>query len=244
MDYYDFGGFHDEYGPDGGPGSDYKFSPQWAELELGDSGDDDDNNVAHYLDDLSIGRGAGWPSFLPDLEDTVASSLAIEVMGLPSCLAEHMTHHEHDAAMDGRYTLSDSFIADLSLLSASKPSTSIQEWIAPPIFAPEAPCRVAAEVSAVTHMLGTAAFWLASVNIESVPPAVQEEILMLAETCVLAALRFPNAAVQWGDLVVPPATVVGAGTSPRRDRPSEPAHPRGASSSSTQGRCHKRRCHN
>ena len=82
----------------------------------------------------------------------------------------------------------------LSLLPASGTSSSAPagEWVIPPVFTPKSPRRVAAEASAVNHMLSTAAYWLASVDIASVPPAVQEELFKLAGTCLSATLFFAS----------------------------------------------------
>ena len=63
-----------------------------------------------------------------------------------------------------------------------------------PVFPPESPCTVASEVQTVEHMLTVANHWLASVDVSTVSPAVQERLSLLAGQSFETVLqRFPEA---------------------------------------------------
>jgi hypothetical protein len=178
------------------------------------------------------------------LSDGAASSLAVEVLELPSRLAQRQRQHARNALTMHSSTVRDTFSAASPALGASGTPSSAPagEWVIPPVFAPESPRRVAAEASAVNHMLSTAAYWLASVDIASVPPAVQGELFKLAETCLSATLRFPSTSAgdPIGDSTAPLLASAGEGSTSGRRRPRMAAV-LGASSDPTRGGRRKRR---
>ena len=58
MDLNDYFGFRDDYGLGFGAN---EFSPSWGDIDLSeDDIDDDDHEVAHYLDLLDGGDRGGW----------------------------------------------------------------------------------------------------------------------------------------------------------------------------------------
>jgi hypothetical protein len=178
------------------------------------------------------------------LDDGADSSLAVEVLELPSRLAERQRQHKRNALTPHISGVQDTLSAASPALGASgtPSSASAGEWVIPPIFAPESPRRVAAEASAVNHMLSTAAYWLASVDIASVPPAVQEELFKLAGTCLSATLRFPSAAAgdPIGESTAPPRASAGEGSTSGQRR-LRSAAVLGASLDPTRGGRRKRR---
>jgi hypothetical protein len=190
------------------------------------------------------GGGSHGASHSLSLSDVAASSLAVEVLELPSRLAERQRQYARDALTTHSSAVRDTLSAASPALAASGTPSSAPagEWVIPPVFAPESPRRVAAEASAVTHMLSTAAYWLASVDVASVPPAVQEELFKLAGTCLSATLRFPSTAAgdPIGDSTAPLLASAGEGLTSGRRRPRMAAV-LGASSNPTQGGRRKRR---
>jgi len=208
-------------------------------LESGGVGDD-----SASLHSSDSGGEDHWSSHSLSLDDDAVSSLAAEVLELPSRLAERQRLYERDASTMHTSGVRGVLSAASPVLAASGTPSSAPagEWVIPPVFAPESPRRVAAEASAVNHMLSTAAYWLASVDIASVPPAVQEELFKLAGTCLSATLRFPSTAAgdPIGDSTAPPLASAGEGSTSGRRRPRMAAV-LGASSNPTQGGHRKRR---
>jgi hypothetical protein len=163
----------------------YLAHPQGGLDSLEGGGVSEDSASLHSSDSEG-GSHRSSSSCSLSLSNVGASSLAVEVLGLPSRLAERQRQHTRDALTTHSSAVRDTLsAASLALAASGTPSSApAGEWVIPPIFAPESPRRVAAEASAVSHMLSTAAYWLASVDIVSVPPAVQEELSKLAETCL------------------------------------------------------------
>lgn len=216
--------------------------------DLDSDDDDDDDKVACYLDNLGMGGDHDWSSFIPPLE-MEASRLAIEVVGLASRLAERHRLHERSVAAARSHTLHDTFLAGGVSPPEPEPAPSpaqAGEWVAPPVYAPEAPRRVAAEADAVNHMLSTAAYWMASVDITSVPLEIQEGLFRLTATCLAASLRFPGAGPHHSDPAsghtpAPPPAAAGTGATLGQVEPSGSTNPQGAPSSSNRTRRPRRR---
>jgi hypothetical protein len=194
-------------------------------LDYLESGRVSDDSASIYSSDSE--GGSHGSSFSLSLSDVAASSLAVEVLELPSRLAERQRQYARNALTTHSSAVRNTFSATSPALGASgTPSSALTgEWVIPPVFAPESPRRVAAEASAVNHMLSTAAYWLASVDIASVPPAVQEELFKLAGTCLSASLRFPNTAAgdPIGDSTALPFASAGEGSTSGHRRPRSAA---------------------
>jgi hypothetical protein len=171
------------------------------------------------------------------------------VVGLASRLAERHRRHERNAAAARSHSLHDTFLAGSVPLPEPEPTSSpaqAGEWVAPPVYAPEAPRRVAAEADAVDHMLSTAAYWMASVDVASVPLEIQEGLFRLTATCLAASLRFPGAGPHHSDPAsghapAPPPAVAGAGANIGEVEPGGSTNPVGAPSSSNRTRRPRRR---
>src|ERR1700682_769248 len=202
----------------------YLAHPQSGLDSLESGGVSDDSASLHSSDSEG---GSHSSSCSLSLSNVGASSLAVEVLGLPSRLAECQRQHARDALTMHSSAVHDTLSAASPALAVSGTPSSAPagEWVIPPVFAPESPRRVAAEASAVTHMLSTAAYWLASVDIVSVPPAVQEELFKLAGTCLSATLCFPSTAAgdPIGDSTAPPLASAGEGSTSGQRRPQTAA---------------------
>ena len=92
-------------------------------------------------------------------------------------------------------SLHNTFMADGGPPSTPLPtSSSFDDDVGSlPVFPPEAPGQVVAELAAVAHMLHTAAHWLQSVDVSSVPPDRQGELVHLTAACFRGGLRLSGA---------------------------------------------------
>ena len=138
---------------------------------------------------------AAWNAYMPSMNDQTGFTLMIEVAGLHSRLAARQREQERRTTEIRAQSLRDTFMADGSPPSTPPPPSSSLDDDAGslPVFPPEAPGRVAAELAAVAHMLHTAAHWLQSVDVSSVPPARQGELIQLTAACFRGGLRLPGA---------------------------------------------------
>ena len=204
-----------------------------------ESGGASDDSASLYSSDSEGGDQRSSHSL--SLDNGAASSLTVEVLDLPSRLAERQHLYKRKALTTHTSGVCDTLsAASLALPASGTPSSACEgEWVIPPVFAPESPHRVAAEALAVNHMLGTAAYWLASVNIASVPPAVQEELFKLAGTCLSATLHFPGttAGHPIGDSTAPPLALAGEGSTSGCRRPRAAAVLGASSDPAQRGRC-------
>ena len=136
-----------------------------------------------------------WNAYMPSMENQTEYALMIEVAGLHSHLAVCQLEQEHRTTEIQVQLLCDTFMADdgpPSTPPPSSPSLDDGEGFLPP-FPPEAPRRVAAELATVGHMLYTAAIWLQNVNVLSVPPDKQGELVLLMAACFHGGLHLPGA---------------------------------------------------
>ena len=94
-------------------------------------------------------------------------------------------------------SLRETFIARPSVLRKPEAAAAwapVEGGPAYPVFPPESPRTVASEVQTVEHMLTVANHWLASVDVSTVSPAVQERLSLLAGQSFKTVLqRFPEA---------------------------------------------------
>ena len=204
----------------------------------------DDNFFVNHLPSFGGDSQSDSLDFSLDSSGDDSDDLATEVMGLSHRLAERQRQHNQRVAETTAQSLHYTSMAGSAPQSPTRPSApaSASGWVVPPVFNPEPSSRVAAEVSAVTHMLNTAAFWLASVDISSVPADAQQDLFRVAETCLAASLRFPAAQALWeGPMVrnelVHPTSQSGSNSA------LAAAEPQRAPSDSSQRHRRKRRHH-
>jgi hypothetical protein len=175
--------------------------------------------------------------FMESVDDTISA----EVLGLPGRLAERLERHQRGVNARLAHSLDDTFLNDRNTWSEAPERMSLPEEegdSASPQFPPENPGRVAAEVSAVEHMLGTAIFWMSTVDISSVPPAVQERLASLSEQVLRTALRFPRTQeVLEGLTTLPESEVEHLGALPASSSNAPPVE---APSATTQRRRRRR----
>jgi hypothetical protein len=151
----------------------------------------------YTLDDQGVWQPPDdQPSSPTDLfMESVDDTISVEVLGLPGRLAERLERHQRGVNSRLAHSLDDTFLNDRNAWSEAPERTSPPEEegdSASPQFPPENPGRVAAEVSAVEHMLGTAILWMSTVDISTIPPAVQERLASLSEQALRTAFRFPR----------------------------------------------------
>ena len=130
--------------------------------------------------------------FMELADDTTS----VEVLGLPGRLAERLERHQRGVDSRLAHSLDDTFLNDRNMWSEASELSSPPEEEgddSSPQFPPENPDRVAAEVSAVEHMLSTAILWMSTVDTSTVSPAVQERLASLSEQALRTACRFPRA---------------------------------------------------
>jgi hypothetical protein len=186
--------------------------------------------VDHDLDFLpDFPQGGAWDFQPPPLDalDPAEVRLRAEV----ASLSDRLAARRRADVITRAFTLHDTFIVDPIERSAS-PSFSppmFEDGEPVPVFPPESPRRVAAEVSAVGFMLATAAFWLSSVDLSTVSPEDQEELGILAGQAFEAAVRrFPRAHEMYTDSPTPaPADGFSMELELRGSASSMPADPPG-----------------
>ena len=159
-------------------------------------------------DDLSplpsplMGPGAGlWDPDLPEVSiDTLSpqdARCAADVLSLPSILAHRKREADIRLATTLHESFRETFIARPSVLRKPEAAAAwapVEGGPAYPVFPPESPRTVASEVQTVEHMLTVANHWLASVDVSTVSPAVQERLSLLAGQSFETVLqRFPEA---------------------------------------------------
>jgi hypothetical protein len=172
--------------------------------------------------------GAGMSLWDPDTVSPSVESLepqdvglAAEVLGLPGRLARR----QRDAVTSRASGLADTFMDDTSVPSALLVGDEVI-----PVFPPESPRRVAAEVAAVDHMLVTSIVWLSGVDHSTVPLGDQERLIRLVGHALDAVLlRFPIAAAV---LAEPDASLPSPGGAVPESSPSVGAGSTGVSHNS------------
>ena len=199
----------------------------------------DDNFFVNNLPSFGGDSQSDSLDFSLDSSGDDSDDLATEVMGLSHRLAERQRQHNQRMAETTAQSLHHTSLADGVPQSPTGPPAPAG-WVVPPVFNPESSGRVAAEVSAVTHMLDTAALWLASVDISSVPADVQQDLFRVAETCLAASLRFPAAQALWEGPMVHNELVHPISQSGSNGVPA-PAEPQRAPADTSQRHRRKRR---